>query len=729
MSQELGEEETGRLVSVLLPLPLGPYTYVLPGTLNACEGLFVEVPLGPRRVIGVIWDKDEANEEIDPAKLKQVIRVIDFPPLKTPMRRFLEFVSHYNFRPLGTILALTMRSRQAFEPARMKRLVVPTGAEPTRKTAARLRVLEAAQDGFARTAAELAEAAGTSPSVIKGLTDQGIFKTLEVPADAPFETPETDFQSLALSEDQTHVAQALIGAVRDDSFSALLLDGVTGSGKTEVYFEAIAEALRGGRQVLVLLPEIALTHQLLKRFEARFGCAPAAWHSGMSGPERRRTYVGIATGQARVVVGARSALFLPFADLGLLIIDEEHDSSFKQEDGIIYHARDMGVVRASLGHFPIILASATPSLESLGNAQSGKYRHLSLASRHGAAGMPEIGAIDMRGQSLSAEEFLSADLIEAINETLEAGEQTLLYLNRRGYAPLTICRACGHRMMSPDSSSWLVEHRFQKRLVCHHSGYSIPKPDACPECGTPGSLAPCGPGVERIAEEARKHFPDARTEILSSDAAFGTDEARALFQRMEDGDIDILIGTQIVAKGHNFLGLTLVGVVDADLGLKGGDLRAAERTYQLLHQVAGRAGRAEKPGRVLLQTFMPNHPIVEALVSGDRDTFLEREAEEREEVAMPPFGRLVAVVVSGPHERDVQDAARALARKAPASNALLLGPTPAALALLRGRFRYRLLLKAPKTMNVQTYLRDWFKDYKPSSSVRVSVDVDPYSFL
>lgn len=440
-------------------------------------------------------------------------------------------------------------------------------------------------------------------------------------------------------------------------------------------------------------------------------------------------FAGIQSGEARVVVGARSALFLPFPDLGLLIIDEEHDGSFKQEDGVIYHARDMAVARASIGKFPVILASATPSLETNVNAQTGKYRRLTLPARHGSATLPEIAAIDMRAEDLESGKFLSPRLVTALEENMARGHQALLYLNRRGYAPLTLCRSCGHRMMSPDSSSWLVEHRFRNRLVCHHSGYSIPKPDACPECGTKGSLAACGPGVERIAEEARERFPEARIEVLSSDAVFGSDEARALFKRMEDGDIDILIGTQIVAKGHNFPGLTLVGIVDADLGLKGGDLRASERTYQLLHQVSGRAGRAEEKGQVLMQTFMPDHPIVAALISGDRDTFLAREAAEREMVAMPPYGRLVAIVVSGPKEAQVTDTARALARKAPQSEALLLGPTPAALALLRGRHRYRLLLKAPKSMNVQAYLGAWFEGFKPPSSVRVTVDIDPYSFL
>lgn len=721
----------GRLVSVLLPLPFAaPYTYRLvdnEALAPAPPGAYVEVPLGSRKVIGVLWDTDP--DEVEAKKLKDVIRVMDAPPMGPDMRAFMDFVATYNFRAPGIILGLSMRSRSAFEPPKMKRLVLPTGAVPKPLTPARTRVLEVASDNFARTSGELAEASGTSSSVIKGLIDKGALKTIEVPADAPFETPDPNHMTVTLGPDQQVAADDLVAAVEADSYDAILLDGVTGSGKTLVYFEAIAAALKAGKQALVLLPEIALTHQILARFTGRFGAEPAAWHSGLKGPERRRMFNGIQSGEARVVIGARSALFLPFPDLGLLVIDEEHDGSFKQEDGVIYHARDMGVARASIGKFPVVLASATPSLETNVNAQNGKYRRLTLPARHGAATMPDIAAIDMRAEKLDAAKFLSPQLLRALEDNIGAGHQSLLYLNRRGYAPLTLCRSCGHRMMSPDSSSWLVEHRFKNRLVCHHTGYWIPKPDACPECGTKGSLAACGPGVERIAEETREHFPNAKVEVLSSDAVFGSDEAQALFKRMEDGDIDILIGTQIVAKGHNFPGLTLVGVVDADLGLKGGDLRASERTYQLLHQVAGRAGRAQEKGRVLLQTFMPDHQIIAALVSGDRDAFLAREAYDREIMAMPPYGRLVAVVISGHKEGEVVDVARALARKAPPSEALVLGPTPAVMALLRGRFRHRLLVKAPRTMNVQAWLEAWFDGFKAPSSVRISVDIDPYSFL
>ncbi|MCH9020144.1 MAG: primosomal protein N' [Proteobacteria bacterium] len=509
-----------------------------------------------------------------------------------------------------------------------------------------------------------------------------------------------------------------------------VLDGVNGSGKTEVYFAAIAAALEAGRQALVLLPEIALSAQLLGRFAERFGAEPALWHSDLTRALRRRTWRAVATAEARVVVGARSALFLPFPELGLIVVDEEHDASYKQEVGVVYHARDMAVVRARLESAPVVLSSATPSLETTINAESDRYRLLRLPQRHGAAGMPAIEAVDMRRAGLPATRWLSPPLTQALAETLAAGEQAMLFLNRRGYAPLTLCRACGHRMGCPNCSAWLVEHRHGGRLQCHHCGYAARLPGACPSCRAEDRLAACGPGVERLAEEVAGAFPEARVAVMASDTMMGPNAAADLVRRVTAHGIDLLIGTQIMAKGHHFPLLTLVGVIDADLGLSGGDLRAAERTYQLLHQVAGRAGRADHPGRVLLQTYMPDHPVMEALIAGDRDRFLALEAADRRARAMPPFGRLAALIVSGPNEDSVRRAALALARAGPRSGGVeVLGPAPAPISLLRGRYRYRLLLKAPRATPVQRLLRGWLAGVALARNLRVQVDVDPYSFL
>jgi len=502
-------------------------------------------------------------------------------------------------------------------------------------------------------------------------------------------------------------------------------------GKTEVYFDAVAEALDQGKQALVLVPEIALTAQWLSRFRQRFGADPAQWHSELTQAQRGHTWRAVAAGTARVVIGARSALFLPFADLGLVVVDEEHDTSFKQEEGVIYNARDMAVVRANLGGIPAVLASATPSLESVINVGSGRYGELTLPDRHAGASLPDVAMIDLRTQPPARGRWISGQLEDALHKTFDAGEQAMLFLNRRGYAPLTLCRTCGHRMECPRCSAWLVEHRHKKysRLECHHCGHQIPAPEACPECEATESLVACGPGVERLAEEAAELFPEARQAIAASDTLKNPAALATLVKRIEDHDVDLLIGTQVVAKGHHFPMLTLVGVVDADLGLAGGDLRAAERCYQLLYQVAGRAGRAGRPGRVLFQTYLAEHPVMAALASGDRDRFLEAEAASREAAGMPPFGRLAALIVSGRHESQVDGVARALGRAAPDMTGVrVLGPATAPMALLRGRHRQRLLLIAGRNVNVQRVVRDWLGRVRTPNAVRVQIDVDPYSF-
>ena len=509
-----------------------------------------------------------------------------------------------------------------------------------------------------------------------------------------------------------------------------MLDGVTGSGKTETYFAAIAAALEAGRQVLVLLPEIALGAQWLDRFRRRFGTEPAQWHSDLSPAARRDTWRAVASGRARLVVGARSALFLPFPELGLIVVDEEHDPSYKQEDGVAYQARDMAVLRASVAQIPIVLVSATPSLETVVNIGRGRYAAVHLPRRHAEAALPRIELVDMRRERLQAGRFLAAPLVEAATQTLAAGEQVLFFLNRRGYAPLTLCRACGHRMQCPSCTAWLVEHRFTGRLQCHHCGHAETVPALCPECLASGTLVPCGPGVERIREEVAARFPAARIAMMVSDLLPGPRAASELVEAIAAHRYDVLIGTQIVAKGHHFPALTLVGVVDADLGMTGGDLRAGERTYQLLHQVAGRAGRADRPGRVLIQTYMPEQPVMRALAAGDRDGFLRAEADARRAAGLPPFGRLAALIVSAADAEAADEAARALARAAPQMPGVaVLGPAPAPLAILRGRHRRRFLVKAERGVAVQAVLRDWLGRVRLSGSARLQVDIDPYSFL
>jgi primosomal protein N' (replication factor Y) len=627
------------------------------------------------------------------------------------------------------VLAMAMRSREALDEPPVETLVVATGDVPPRMTPAREQVLAKATEPM--SGAELARQAGVSSGVVKGLLEAGALKHVERSLDPPFPQPDPTRPAKQLTDEQVETSTYLRGMVRENTYRAALLDGVTGSGKTEVYFEAIAQALKDPEaQVLVLLPEIALTQAVTSRFEERFGVAPAEWHSAAGSSARRRVWREVAAGRARIVVGARSALFLPFRKLRLIVVDEEHDQSYKQEDGVIYHARDLAVLRASVEQCAIILASATPSLETLHNAQAGKYVHLRLHARPGVATLPQIALADMREEGPETGKWIGPQLAGAIEQTLAAKEQALLFLNRRGYAPLVLCRACGERLKAPDTDSWLVEHRYTGRLVCHLTGFTMEKPLACPHCGAKGSLTGVGPGVERLAEEVHTRFRGARVEILSSDTVTSAEDLRALIARMETGAIDILIGTQIVAKGHNFPTLTLVGVVDADAGLRGGDLRAGERTFQLLLQVAGRAGRADKPGRAIIQTYAPESPAIALLAAGDRDAFIAHELDQRRLVGFPPYGRLGAVILSAPSSDQVDEAARLLSENQPNATSIdVWGPAPAPITILRGRHRRRFLIRSDRNVDLSAFLAAWKERVKLSSAVRMTLDVEPYSFM
>ena len=727
---------SGECVGVLTTEPLGRsglgvLDYRAPD--GGCgDGDFVEVPLGPRRVLGVVWGKGEGR--FDPSKLRSIARVLDVRPMRAELRGFLARAADYTLTPLPAMLRLATRSPGLMDGAATRRVYRLTGQVPNQLTDARFRVVEAlrAYGGAAVTISELTDAAGCGASVVKGLVKLGVLAEEDAPKDTPF-PPLSPANTVDLAGDQIAAGDALVASVAQGGYSCTLLKGVTGSGKTEVYLEAVAECLRQHRQALVLLPEIALTADFLMRVEARFGARPAEWHSGVTMTERRRVWRMVAEGGASFVVGARSALFLPFQDLGLIVVDEEHDTSYKQEEGVLYNARDMAVLRGAICGAPVVLASATPSLESWANVEAGKYARLDLGARFGAAEMPEMQAIDMRGAELPPNSWISARLAREVQARVDRKEQALLFLNRRGYAPVTLCRACGNQVGCDHCDARMVEHRFLKRLVCHQCGATKPVPLACPTCAVEGRMAAVGPGVERLAEEVASRFPDARLAVLSSDL-FGS--ARALKDQITaiaEGGADIIIGTQIVAKGHNFPLLTLVGVIDADLGLQGSDLRAAERTFQLMRQVAGRAGRsAERRGVALLQTHQPDHPVIRAILGGDEEAFWAAEAAERKAAGVPPFGRMAGIVLSGPDVAQVFDFGAELARRdGPLRRigAQVFGPAPAPISRVRGRHRVRLLVKAEKGAPLQAALAEWVAQIKPPTNLRVAIDIDPQSFL
>jgi primosomal protein N' (replication factor Y) (superfamily II helicase) len=720
-----------RTVPVLVPMPAPkPYSYAVPEGMAIEPGSIVQVPLGPRQVIGVVWDGGDDNG-VDPKKLRPITRVFDCPPLTKEMRDFIDWVATYTLSPPGHVAKMALRVPAAFDPEPMVEGLRFVGGAPERLTPARSRVMEMATGAPSWTRSGLAHAAGVSTSVVDGLISQGIFETIFLPPPPVVAKPDPDFVAARLEGPQKQAAVEVIDEVRKGGFSVSLIDGITGSGKTEVYFEAIAETLRQGRQVLILLPEIALTASFLERFQQRFGAKPAEWHSDLAPRTREKVWRQAVTGDVRVVAGARSALFLPFEDLGLIIVDEEHDPAYKQEDRVFYNARDMAVVRGRIGDFPVVLVSATPSVESQVNGQSGRYSTIHLPTRFGDAALPDLHLVDMRRHAPERGGFLSPVLLRAVGKTVADGHQALLFLNRRGYAPLTLCRVCGHRFQCPQCSSWLVEHRFRQQLQCHQCGYAERTPEACPECGTFDHLVACGPGVERIAEEVEKHFPEARTIVLSSDILGGVKRLRLELDAIAKGEADIVIGTQLVAKGHNFPLMTLVGIVDADIGLANGDPRAAERTFQLLSQVTGRAGRTGLKSHGLLQTYQPQHPVMQAIVSGDAGAFYEREISERERAFLPPFGRLASIIVSAETRQDAETHARGMRNAAPQVQGIaVLGPAEAPLALVRGRHRFRLLVHGRRNSDMQGFLRTLLaQGPKERGSVHVQLDIDPQSFL
>jgi len=720
-----------RVVDVLVPVALDhTYSYAVPEGMELAPGDVVIVPLASRAVTAVVWAENPSPDQRLHNRLKDIGEKYDVPPLRSELRSFVDWVSNYTLSARGMVMRMTLKMGD-LGPERMRPGVRLVGEPPKRMTPARRRLIDVLSDGLLHGKSEAAREAGVSPGVIDGLVDEGTLVVEPLPKSPPPPAPDPSFAKPEFSPEQQAPADTLRVLAAKDEFCVALLDGVTGSGKTEVYFEAVAETIRRGKQAMILMPEIALTGQFLDRFANRFGVRPLEWHSDLSPRTRARNWAAMASGDAQVVVGARSALFLPYADLGLIVVDEEHDQAYKQDDGAHYHARDMAVVRASIAKIPVILASATPSVETEVNARKGRYRRVVLPERFGGQYLPNIETIDLRRAPPARGKFISPPLAEAIQTAIGRGEQALLFLNRRGYAPLTLCRSCGHRFACTICDAWLVDHRFRHRLVCHHCGFSMARPHACPQCQAEESLAAIGPGVERLQEEAAALFPDARSMVLSSDLITSIETMRAELTEIAEGRVDLIIGTQLVAKGHHFPRLNLVGVVDADLGLGNGDPRAAERTFQLLNQVIGRAGREQGHGHGLLQTHQPDHPVMRALVAGDREAFYDSEIAGRERTGYPPFGRLASLIVSAGDRPSAEGFARKLANAAPRDERIqVLGPSEAPLAVIKGRYRFRLLLKSARGVDLSQYLRDWLASGpKTKGNLKLEIDVDPQSFL
>lgn len=728
-------DNNSKIVPVLLPIPLGgrAFDYKLPvGVPHIERGQYVTVPFGKKSVVGIVWDGDPEGK-INPSKIKAISEIHDdMPAMSQQHREFLKWVSKYTMNDLGPVLKLSISVTDALEkPKKIPAYILNRNADlsAVKMTDKRQRVVDFLKDKKGAVPShEIKEKCDVSQSILKGLSDSKILKIYSVEPTFS-QDKNTDITRPVLNDAQQNALDVCLRQ-QQEPFSVTLIDGVTGSGKTEVFFDLVEKTYDDGFQTLILMPEIALTQQIIDRFYKRFGFYPLEWHSRLTPAQRRDNWRRIVKGEARVIIGARSALFLPYKNLKTIIIDEEHDGSYKQEEGVMYHARDMAVVRSMVAGSHVVLVSATPSLETLDNVDLGKYESVKLESRFGAASMPDIHIIDIRKDRPAKDHWISPSLQDALLKNFERREQSLLFLNRRGYAPLTICRSCGHRMTCDHCSAWLVEHKRFHRLQCHHCGFAVPTPEACPECGAIESLSACGPGVERLIDEIRELIPLAKVVVFSSDNMTDPDILKNTLHQIQRGKFDILIGTQMLAKGHHFPNLTTVGIVDADIGLSGGDLRASERTFQLLHQVSGRAGRESKKGNVYIQTTRPDSTIVKAMENNDRDAFVEAELAERDAADMPPFTRLVSLIISGEEEDMVRGFSKDLARHAPSNDVVtVFGPAPAPMAVIRNQFRYRFLVKAEKNINIQKTISHWLSSLKKPNSIKVQIDVDPQSFL
>lgn len=724
------------IYGVLLPLPFDEvFDYSSDDTLDI--GQMVVVPFGREELVGVIW-KIGKSANIDIKKIKKIISIVDLPHLSVPLMTFIKKTAEYNMAKTGLVLKMVLGQKSNQMPKQKVNLyglqIKNENLQGIRITEARKAIFKYLENQKEAEKEEIIEATGVSENILNAMIKNGFLYKKEVLINEEAKEQIINLsKQVNLTDEQQNAADILVRKV-DNGFSATLLDGVTGSGKTEVYFEAVSETLAKGKQVLVLVPEISLTSQWLKRFENRFGVTPFIWHSEISLKEKAKTWKAIALGKAKVIVGARSALFLPYSNLGIIVVDESHDHSFKQESLVTYQGRDMAILKAHLEKIPVILSTATPDLETVFNVEEGKYDCVKLRKRYAKAVLPEVKIIDLKKDKPQkgtwGVSFIAPTLIEELKKNLEKGEQSMLFLNRRGYAPLMICRDCGYRIQCPHCTAWLAEHRITGELICHHCGYKRYTPKRCPDCSSEDGLTACGPGVERIAEEVKNRFPTARTAILSSDITTNYKAISDVIQKIANKEIDIIIGTQILAKGHNFPDLTLVGVIDADLGLMGTDLRASEQTFQLLAQVSGRAGRGEKKGVVYLQTLYPDNLVLQAVLEHNREKFIEIEKNSRQLLRMPPYGKLCAVIISSQNQQAAEAAAYYLGKAAPNTDFIeTLGPAPAPMHLLRGKYRYRLLLKTAKHVNIQEIVKKWISMVNIKSNVRVDIDINPYSFM
>lgn len=724
-----------KIIHILLPLPVesSVYCYRIPDYVSVPPlGIFVSVPVKSRKMIGIVWKK-KIDDRMALEKIKWVSKIHWDYRLPENLVRMIRFVSAYTMSPLGAVLKLAMPAPETIvhPPYTATYSLQKPTVKCTRLTPARKRILRALEPSPLQKSS-LMKLSKTSKATIDRLTQLGIIResrTLDIPRQ---EFPKGLDTNIALSPEQQKATDTIAKYFK--TFKSIVLDGVPGSGKTEIYFKSICQVLRDNGQVLVLLPEIALSEQWLERFAQRFGIKACVWHSKITQKNRREIWIGVAHGAIKIVVGARSALYLPFTHLGLIVVDEEHETTYKQESGVLYNTRDMAIKRASIAACPILLCSATPSLETWHNIKKRSYVHIEIPRRFSGNPSPKITLLDTTTEKMERGKYMAPTLHKHVKNTLENGLQTLLFLNRRGYAPLLVCTSCGYKFECRNCRSWLVFHQHNRKLLCHHCDYALEEPFLCLGCGSDNTFFSQGAGVERICKEVRQQHPSARTYIATSETLNTIDRTRDFLRKMERGHIDIVISTQILAKGYHFDKLTLVGVIDGDMILKGGDLRAGERTFQMLHQVIGRSGRKIAVGQAFIQTQDPENPVLTALADDKRNTFLDKELAQRRYYRQPPFARLIAIIVTDTDVIRCQKVSDMLKKKAPIiKNMRIFGPAEPYMSYLRGRYRRRFLINVSKIIDnrlLTQEIQQWIAEIKPlDRATRIQIDVDPQSFL
>ena len=736
-------------VAVLVSGPFNePFDYTVESKKDGvCIGQVVLVPFGKRKNVGIIVG--EGTRAIPQEKLKRIEEIYEINPIPQPSIELIYFLANWYCAYKGLVLKMVLSPVEAITSTEYKKVykskfLDSDEIEEINKhkiTSKRKLILDflfkSKQAVFQE---DLIDNTGVSKSILKDMTKKNLiveelvkkqaYSNLKVPN---YNKIKFEINKL-LNSEQKNAVEKINVSIKKKKPDCFLLDGVPGSGKTETYFQTVKTCLDEGKQILILLPEISLTPDWEKRFHQSFSFAPLVWHSGITKTKKKQIWLSALNSSAGVIVGARSALMLPILNLGLIIVDEEHDPAFKQEEGVRYNARDMAIYKAIRSSVPIVLASATPSLETYHNMKIGKYIHLTLPKRATGAALPDIKLIDLKANTPERGKWISSVLTNEIKSKLDNREQSLLFLNRRGYAPLTICNSCGNKIKCVNCETWLVEHRSQNTLVCHHCGYTKRISNTCDICGAEGQIKACGPGVERIEEEINQLFPEAKLTVLSSDTMKSQKTLVKTLEKIKNNKVDIIIGTQMIAKGHDFPDLKLVGIIDSDVGLSGGDLRASERSFQLLQQVSGRSGRhaidEQDKGVVFLQTYDNENPIIRAIAKNNRDDFFEKELSSRKNANMPPYGRLAAIILSSKYERKLDGFASELLRIAPLfKNVKIFGPAPAPLYFLRGKYRRRFLIKSDKTVNIQDVLLNWTNKIKTPHNVKLTIDIDPFSFM